>query len=578
MSRFFRRASLCLLTLGLLALPAAANAARTWQSEEVLPPSTYTFNSGDSNSRYFQLDASGNALLAMANSGGSYRWAYRSHGGPLSAATAFPGDSVVGYNGQAQFSLDGTGNALAWTGGWYGDVFRPAGAGQAFGNHETLVGMTIYDIATAAGGESYAFLRRNADGHGLIAFRGAGPSATIDTAGATDIAPNGGDSGVTPLVVAIDADGGGAAVYRSTNSSATMVTTLPGGGGHVWSTPTELTGAPGGSGVIADSASDGTTAVIFASTSAIWASVRAPGGSFSAPTQVIVAAPGDEIGIYPRVVAVAGGHGVIAIDYRTPTCSGSSADQGWRAFGFNGTNWSSIAGGASVWPSSSGIDGLDASGSTVALTAHSSVDGDLLQCNNAIGGPLQADVAIGSGATLGATQTVATNVTTGNRFVAAGPSGDVLVGYVRNGTYDEALRAFEDRLAPPGDGGNNGSQNPLIVPPSKVTLKGTITVRKKAVKLPLQCQATYECYLLVTLFKVNPKDGAVVAAKPKALAKAKATIAAGGKKTLTLKLPKSVINELKRARGHKRSYYLQTQTTAGGKIVKVTQKRSFKLN
>lgn len=573
---------LACLILACLALPTTASAVVNWQAEETLPSGTSSSLVWDQ--RDIQLDASGNALLTLGSSGSS-RWGYRPAGGPLSASKTWPaGSDLASY--PAQFALDGSGNAIAWDSGWYWSAYRPAGIASSFGNEQGFAATpaTLYDVAVAPTGESFGFFKSG--NNGLLAFRAAGAAQTFDLAGASVITP-GVDTSITPIGITIDADGQAAAVYKSTPSNSYFQVVRS---GPTWGSPTQITGIPAGAGAIFDHAADGTAVVGFISTTKATASVRAPGGSFGAPGEILTAPAGSEIGVSPLVAAVNGGGAVVAFN-RTRNragCgpSGDYKDTGWEAYRYSSLTWALLTGGPSSFPGYSGIYALDAAGSRIAFATHSGTFTGGAPCDYGTGGVTNLEVALGTVSGIESTATLVPSGLDSLSFLGVGPSGSALVGYWRDSQDTQYLRAYEE----PGTGGTGGTGSPgggsvtnppaglpAITAPSKVTLSGTIVVRNKIVSLPMQCESAYLCNLVVSLFQAKPKGSTVVSAAPKALATVKVTIAPGATKKVKLKIPASVLKKLKKSGSHTVSYYFQTRTTAGGSSATVVQKRKLKL-
>ena len=202
-----RRIFAGLATAAILACPAAASAQRAWQSPQTFSESAYP-NLLDS--RGFTMDGSGNSLFTVQ--GSPYRYLTRAHAGSPSSPQSFPNATGLGQT-QPLYAMDANGNAIAWNGQWSG--YRSPGG--IFDNAQVTGGWNLIDVAMAPTGEAFGLFSGST---GLtVAFRPAGAASTFDIAGGQDLPPAAGDDRVTGVGVAIDPDGGAAAVYQTYKSS-----------------------------------------------------------------------------------------------------------------------------------------------------------------------------------------------------------------------------------------------------------------------------------------------------------------------------------------------------------------------
>ena len=273
-----------------LACPAAASAARTWQAPQTFSESAYP-NLLDN--RGLAIDGAGNSLFTVQ--GSPYRYLTRAHAGTPSDPQSFPSNTGLGQT-QPLYAMDANGNAIAWNGQWF--AYRPAGG--SFGNAQNTSGWTIIDVAIAPTGEAFGLVQQGSTLR--VAFRPAGAASAFDIAGGTDLPPAVGDISVTGVGVTIDADGGAAAVYKSTANGGSIGTRPSRAtSGRELGCPTAVAASRSPRGRYFDKASDGTAvlATVTTDNKSMVASMRMPGGSFGA-TQTLTTVSTGEIGVYPE--------------------------------------------------------------------------------------------------------------------------------------------------------------------------------------------------------------------------------------------------------------------------------------
>lgn len=567
-------------------LPATAHGAAALHVETL--PSDVRTAADLEDARTAMLDSSGNLLVDMYTSGKG-RWAVRPPGGPLGAPQGFPQPSIIGdWPSPATMSLDGTGNAIAYSGAFW--AYRPAGAASVWGPVTQATGNDrLVDVAMAPTGEALGAFKNGSTIK--LAFRPAGAGAAFDLDNATIINPSPGDTSTTPVALTMDADGGADLLYRSehTGSRIYLETRRPAGG--AFQTPVQYDW-PQAASFRFSRAPDGTAAISgWTGYTTAFAAVRPPGGTFAARQTIENAPPDGELGLYQPVIALNGGRAVTAVTHShtyNQCAGGAGSTSGWTLHGYDPQlGWTTVSSGADTWPQLSSVVGMAGAGTTVAfVTSEASGTGD--RC----AGTFARSLTLHTGTLASALQTFTLGSSEGdaNRvpnltFVAAGPQGAAAAGFTFLGgaTPDplERVAVYEDAAAPGGGGGGetpggdggggetpagNGTTSPDVagpvtpppgvgtVPilltkrptaPPKVTLTGPIGIRENVAPLPFSCppEEPGTCLLAITLLGVRPHASASTAAKTKAktivLGKATSSVRPGKRKIINIKLSRA---------------------------------------
>ncbi|HEY5332872.1 MAG TPA: hypothetical protein VIJ21_04935, partial [Solirubrobacterales bacterium] len=217
------------------------------------------------------------------------RFALRPFAGPLGFPEEFP--SGIGQHGQLSISFDASGDAVIIDPEIQTVFWRSANgmtsAPQKFAGH--LLARWPRLVATAPGGAALIGVNEERPGGSPVqlAFRPAGINSTVDTENTVDLATKG-----TLVGLLLQADGGAIAVYTDEVADKLMQAVRP-AGQPGFDTPTEITAPPGVSlvGGIGFASSPSGWAMLTAkgsegSTEVIVGDVRAPGGSFGAPSVI----------------------------------------------------------------------------------------------------------------------------------------------------------------------------------------------------------------------------------------------------------------------------------------------------
>jgi hypothetical protein len=580
-----RAAALASAIAGLGVLPTGAAADRAWQEREALPAGVSIDSPAPQDS--VLVDASGNGILGIAT--GPHSYALRPHGGPLGARQDFP--APLG-NAPPRYRQDAAGDVFAFT--TSGVAFKAAGS-STFGTPQTIPGLT--DLAVAPTGEAMSIAASG--GQVKVSFRPAGAASTFDLAGATTFLPSGGHDSVEAVGVALDANGGAVAVYRSYQSggagSALLQSVRPAGG--AFGAPTEITlnGNPWRPAAF-DAAADGTAVLVGgnpdANTGAAGA-VRAPGGAFPAPATIADAASDPNQITFGNAVAVAGGGGLAGYLHKGDSygCAQSFRDQSARVLKWTGSGWALFAEGPAADPLISSSPQVRSEGATVGVQWIESANTDGDRCTFESDG---RTTRVKLGTLGGLTADLALPNVVGSQAFQVGASGDALVSWGFVGDSVRYVQAFEDRAAPapgggappgggtppggspPGGGTPPGGDPPVSTPtaPPGLVLSGPIASPGKTVTLTLSCKGSpLNCGYSLHVF--GPRSVTATAAAAKPIGSAKGSIAAGKTKRVTFKLTKPAQKALKRSR--KLKVRLEITFKTGTKTTKVKRSATLKL-
>jgi hypothetical protein len=312
-------ATLAALALFAALLPANTLAARSWQPP-IAPPAGYEF---DGLASTVQLDAQGDLAATVKSPGGAYRYAVRPHAGSLLGdLQPFPGTLGEPALHVRETVQNASGDLLMWNGSGNLVGYRPAPifsvafGPSSFTNVQSLPAAagTIEYVAMTAAGETFAQTLKGDPNEATptsetqVLFRPSGPLATfgVEPWERIPLPPAAGDTGTEPLGIVADPDGRVTAVYRSLPSlRAIQADAPPGGGSFEDFEEIVLTADPAKWQATAvpkiATSYDGHAVLVWgtdrtsggaAYKSEIWASRRAPGGSFGPREPVVDLDPG----------------------------------------------------------------------------------------------------------------------------------------------------------------------------------------------------------------------------------------------------------------------------------------------
>jgi hypothetical protein len=265
----------------LAALAIAAPAAAEWGTPEPV----------ESNVNDIWLAPGGTGIIGgfPASNPSRERFALRPFAGPLGFPEEFP--SGIGRHGELSISFDASGDAVVIDPEIQTVFWRSANGmtstPQKFEGH--LLARWPRLVAMAPGGAALIGVNEARPGGSPVqlAFRPAGINSTVDTENTVDLTTDG-----TLIGLLLQADGGALAVYTDEVNDKLMQALRPAGQAE-FDAPTEIVAPPGISlaGGIGFASSPSGWAMLTAkgtegSTEKVVADVRAPGGSFGAPSVI----------------------------------------------------------------------------------------------------------------------------------------------------------------------------------------------------------------------------------------------------------------------------------------------------
>lgn len=447
--------------------------ARSWQPEQTLPadrPLTQANLSVVDGAGTMALDGAGNGLVLTGNPccAPKQGLAIRPHGGTLGAPALLP--VPVGANNPyfAVITTDALGDAFAFDQYHQAIASRASGAAGMTGEPTTgtppgvAPGLAITDVAVAPGGAAVAIgtISPTLNDRAGVVFRAAGTSSSWAVATMITLPPAQGDTDTRPVGVALDADGGALAVYRSLPSGAILQTFQPAGASG-FGTPTQI---PGADPSHFSHGADGTAVMGWLAGTTVHAAVRAPGQLFGAPQTV---ASHSSVGVDlsgERFAAGEGGHamGVWVAGLNDYSCVGAGltgSNYGWEAAvytpGASGTagTWAAAGSGAIGWPHRSSFAFLRIAGDTFALATDERDDVAGTRCDDqddthTSRAYVGSVAALATGTIESTSGTVVAQGTSGSSWpfaagLAVNAAGDALFGYISRPDGTSHLVAFE---------------------------------------------------------------------------------------------------------------------------------------
>lgn len=565
-------------------LPAAS--AFGWV-REAAPGIGAVFQSGSSLS--VLPDGSARYIAATGKSPGyGNQLAVRPAGGPVAMAAPFP--TALGQGSTDNLLRlspdDAAGNQLVIReASPFGVGFLAAGGDPATVEAAPTQQVTQLDVAPS--GEAAAILSGGSEA--FVSFRPAGPTATFDTPRPLDRAGKMRSYGVG---ITLDPDGGVFVIYRTEQpQSAILQAYAPPGGDfgtpQLVDVPTSAIGlsafrygqSTDGHGVFTwDESTGGDT-----NSEVVWALTRAPGGLLGGKAQVATARSG---GLVAVSSATATDDGTAYVDYLDagPISCPNNYRYGGSVLAVKGAggDWSKLNT-PSTGNERTEIAGLASTGNAVGvLWLHLTHPNNVCTDDDPSS---RLAVQLGSGASLGAPQQIASEDITSGKYstilrprgfaVNASGAAAVLVNEPQDAANNSAPFLYYEGAAGaqpgPPEQGAGPSPGPNAVPgtppvtvkpplpaPGKIKISGAkLTARGGEIPFDASCTrlpghgAQVYCSIAAILIEQEKRRGAgasslagkgkpAPAAKPRLLAVAKATKVADGKsKTIVLKLTKA---------------------------------------
>jgi hypothetical protein len=486
---------IALMFFVLALLPAdAALAARSWQPA-ISAPAGFSFGGfGPA----VQLDSRGNLSTTLKpNGAGPYQYGVRPRAGALGAPLAFPGTLGEAAITTRLTAQNAAGDLLMWNSAGNIVGFRPAPIYSAAFDATTFA--NVQSLPSEVGGIKYAFMTPtgetfaqtlegdpkavNPTSKTYVIFRPAGPNSAFDESQKIELPPAATDTATEPLGIVADPNGRVTAVYRSRPSRAVIqISAAPGGD---FEDPEELaltedpakwqeTALPkiatsyDGHAILAWG-TDRTKVVGYRSE--IWASRRAPGGTFGPRELVADLDPGHyetdadsdygPTGVFGNTGSeaffpVALDSGATLVGFNDVT-EGDPCNDPLTADSANGAQlavkdggaWSLTPLGANGNVNYSTLDAIAGAGNSVALTYYEGTRA--APCSSSVSSTLSAKV--GTASNLGSPVALTNAGGSLGTGIAVNPAGDaaLLVDSPR------VLRVYEDPGATPEEPGNPGN-------------------------------------------------------------------------------------------------------------------------